>query len=141
MKTRNGFVSNSSSSSFIIAIGKVIDKKKALSFFESCGLDCSYNIKKLSEIRYKFDINDITNNKLIIYGISTNSKVELDLDTDILNENNEILIVGQYHHIDFDESKDDFSLSKYFSISEVKLYNGLNEENGFVNVDKKFGRC
>ena len=70
-------------------------------------------------------------------------KVELDLDSDILNDNNEILIINISQRIHFDELNDDYcdyDLSK-FSISEVKLYNGLNEENGFINVDKKFGRC
>ena len=68
-------------------------------------------------------------------------KVELDLDSDILNDNNEILIVNISQRIHFDELNDDYcdyDLSK-FSISEAKLYNGLNEENGFINVYKKFG--
>jgi hypothetical protein len=38
MKTRNGFVSNSSSSSFIVAVAKVINEKKLKEWLKSLNL-------------------------------------------------------------------------------------------------------
>lgn len=63
MKTRNGFVSNSSSSSFIIGVAKVLDKEKLLNIVKDLD-NCKIFTKKglevyaLSRASYDFSIWD-----------------------------------------------------------------------------------
>ena len=150
MKTRNGFVSNSSSSSFIIAIGKVIDKKKAESFIESCDMknDWSISIDKLSNMVNKTYPATINDEKIVIECFEGSS---VELDRSLLKENDEVLSIyitnnegdagifdgyignGKYGEINYDISLSDLPSR------QVRLYDGLCKENGFDCVDKKYG--
>jgi len=92
MKTRNGFVSNSSSSSFIIAVGKVIDKEKVESFLDSCDMKDSYfiSIEKLSgmtTLAYPTNIND---ERIVIESFEGSS---VELDRSLLKEDDEVLVI------------------------------------------------
>ena len=149
MKTRNGFVSNSSSSSFIIAIGKVIDKEKVESFLDSCGMKDSYfiSIEKLSgmtTLAYPTNIND----ERIAIECFEGSSVELDRS--LLKEDDEVLVIyiannegdcgifsgyvnGEYVEIDYNIDLDDLPGK------QAELYDGLCESNGIIHVDKKYG--
>ena len=150
MKTRNGFVSNSSSSSFIIAIGKVIDKEKLLSFLKNNNISSyEYNICKKTDIfkedtfywlncnsSRNYSCGAINSNKFIVYGVG-NKSVELDLN--VLKEEDEILIISIINRIYFNELLNDYCDYDNFTDLEMNLYNGLNEENGVINVDKNLG--
>jgi len=52
MKHRQGYVSNSSSSSYMIGIGKVVDREKLESFIQSEGISFNdnFNVFKVSDI-------------------------------------------------------------------------------------------
>jgi len=56
MKIRNGFVSNSSSSSFIIGIAKINDLNKLREYMKNKGINADYDLSILSKV-------DILNNK------------------------------------------------------------------------------
>jgi len=69
MKIRNGFVSNSSSSSFIISIGKIVDDNK----FEKY---CKNNDIKLDDDIFKVKLNDIKEDVHGHWNVSYNDKKE-----------------------------------------------------------------
>jgi len=148
MKTRNGFVSNSSSSSFIIAVGKVIDREKALSFFESCDmLEYFWSINKLSDINKQY-LATVNDSEIVVECFEGSS---VKLDRSLLKEDDEVLVIyiannegdggifdgyignGEYGEINYDISLSDLPKR------QVRLYDGLNEENGIIHVDKKYG--
>jgi hypothetical protein len=149
MKTRNGFVSNSSSSSFIIAIGKVIDKEKALSFITSCDiLEYYWSISKLSDIINQKDLATVNDNEIVVESFEGSS---VALNRSSLKEDDEVLVIciannegdsgifdgyignGEYGEINYDIILSDLPKR------QVRLYDGLNEENGIINVNKTYG--
>jgi len=146
MKTRTSLVSNSSSSSFIIAIAKVIDKSKLLTFIESLNIDkYDYEIVKVSDIKDRFIT---TNEKIIVRSFMDN---EVTLNKDLLNDDDEIIGInivnnegdcgmfsgcndqGEYTEINYDIDLEDLPYN------QVALYEGLGESNGVSNVDKMYG--
>jgi len=64
MKIRNGFVSNSSSSSFIIGIGVIKDEEKVKSIMQNVA-DYAYHIETVKKINDKF-LSDHDNEKFTV---------------------------------------------------------------------------
>ena len=66
MKIRNGHVSNSSSSSFIIGIAEITDKKLLKQAFEDAGIDISkyleISIRRSSELTNKSNLSNMFSN-------------------------------------------------------------------------------
>ena len=100
MKTRNGFVSNSSSSSFIIGAAKVLDKNKLLEEVKDLE-DCKILTRKgfeayvLSRETYDFSLWE----NYVVMKAHTNDQEECFVDLDE-NENVEYLVVNIGHNED-----------------------------------------
>jgi hypothetical protein len=152
MKIRNGFVSNSSSSSFIVAIAKVVDEAKVNSWLKSLKINkYDYAIVKVSDVKLAakdcYDSLIKTKNEVIISSFQSDARISLDN----LTESDKILFInvinnegdsgrfsgcdedGEYSDIDYDIDLD------YFEDDQIKLYKGLSENNGLANIDKRYG--
>jgi hypothetical protein len=145
MKIRNGFVSNSSSSSFIIAVAQIINREKVDSWIGSLSLDpCDYTIQKVK------DLNDrcgqiYTNKKGDI--IAHNFQTTVYLSDSLINSEDEILAInivnnewdyGSFSSDYGDEINYDIDLD-FFDDNQTNIYCGLCEENGFGLIDKTYG--
>lgn len=146
MKFRSGFVSNSSSSSFILAIAVVGrragDKDKVHNFIKSLippkGWD---NMVKFETV-----------NDLMEKGIIRGDSAEIDCFTgEIAHVNgiqwdDEILIVditnNEGDSYFWDAQASEYRYGEAWEVLpewQQDLYNGLHPDNGFSKVDKRFG--
>lgn len=169
MKIRRGFVSNSSSSSFIIGLGKVVDFNRFNKFIDSIPNieSMEFRMVSLDDIYSEnfWDIK-IKDNKIMMTSF-TEQSVSIDIEeylkTEYLGQDwakrakialgntggNDIFSWNYSSGGDSDFSiygDDgeyicmDYNISlKFFSENIQKLYNGLNEENGIILVDLAFG--
>lgn len=170
MKIRRGFVSNSSSSSFIIGLAKIVDFEKFNKFTESIKnfshIDC--RVVSLEDI-YAGNRYEITVEKgNLVMESFTGARVMIDIDEYLKTEHlgqdwpqrakialsgmgDKDIVEWQYYP---DEGDGTFSvydddgewLDTNYNISldhfpdyVQNFYNGLNEKNGVVLVDLKYG--
>ena len=147
MKTRTGFVSNSSSSSFILIAAAVKDHEKAKAFLGSV-LDvadnhCDYvKIMKAAEVTHRCGAK-FSNGTMEVENFQTSVHVkglkddDLVLVAEVTNNEGDM---GAFEYddeageIDYDIDLDDLP-SKW----QKELYEGVIEENGFERIDKCFG--
>lgn len=96
-KIRNGFVSNSSSSSFIIGVGKVIDETKILEYLEkNKGLKGDVEIDTVCDLREASNWGPhVTSNNDVLVDSFDYSEVTLNLD----NIGEEEKVVSIYHSV------------------------------------------
>lgn len=166
MKVRSGFVSNSSSSSFMGGIGVVIDFdkfEKWVEKLESIGLDKRYLVLTGLDSDQNFDLS-VDDEHLIVY-LPVNSEPSVYLEkTNIKKINNNKEVVDQakdallerydnnvvFFSIGNDEGDSMFSDGDYdldydidldfFPDEQQKLYNEFgSEESGVSYTDKTFG--
>jgi len=145
MKVRNGFVSNSSSSSFIIAIAQIINREKVNSWISGLSLDSyEYTIQKVKDLNDKYGEIYINNKGDII---AHNFQTTVYLSDCRINSEDEILAInivnnegdcGSFSSDYGDEINYDIDLD-FFDDNQKKIYIGLSEENGFGLVDKTYG--
>lgn len=147
MKIRSGFISNSSSSSFILAAAVIVDYKKAKDFLDSV-LDCeNYNFRSVYIVdlnsNYEKDSYDYTYNNGVMKVENFQSSIYLENLTDekvlvvnILNDEGDYFFEDCDGDIDYDIDIDD--LPTYYDW-EKELYFGINESNGFSKIEKTFG--
>ena len=86
MKTRQGFVSNSSSSSFIIGVGKVQDETKLTQWLKTNGVELNYDVsivsvKDLIEDRV-YSVKTY-NNQVIVESFQDSVSIPLDTDPNV----------------------------------------------------------
>lgn len=167
MKIRIGFVSNSSSSSFMGGIGIIVDFEKFNSWIESL------NGLEKWEKPHIIDITDFKNNYYyieqnrdcykLVMPVNYEPTVELlksDLKKHPINlpdnivakkllENKEVsnivaFVMGndEGDSAFYNENKDylDYDIDlEYFNESQKRVYNEFSEENGLACIDKTFG--
>lgn len=119
MKIRTDFVTNSSSSSFIVCFARVSDREKAQSVIDK------YNLKTYSakEVRDEYGWGDyIGNDFAAVY------------PDDIVKEypNDNFIIIWDSNHAWYDEEEDDYIYNYSFSCNEI--IDELLENDGFSNV-------
>ena len=141
MKIRSGFVSNSSSSSFIVGIAKILDREKFDAWAKSV------NARDLEVLKVK-DLSHWNKNDKIAYNESFRGDrcsillEDLDLEDEVVlldfmgGSDADFTIYdedGDFSDYDYDI---DFS---HFDKAEQDLYDGFSKSNGLAMVQKGYG--
>lgn len=131
MKYRKGFITNSSSSSFIGVFAKIKNINKAKGVIEKYNLQNNVfnkkflNIKDSSDFTYDWCGADLLNGKSI---------EEIKNDSQWSD-----LFIEWYSINDFNDDSDyDCSLND-FCDSELEIYNAISPENGFEIIGEDYG--
>lgn len=161
MKIRSGFVSNSSSASFIMGMGVVMDMVHFKNWIKENGIsDKSYNINNFSNLVNDWDV-DINGNiasmesfngdqiAIDIDGIAADSSLSApEMAKQLLANNGDPVILYFYDSGDepiWDEEQDDYNYDEvdlgWFEDEVAKLYRGLvnNKIPGIVKGQAAFG--
>jgi len=135
MKIRNGFVSNSSSSSFMLGIAIIEDMGKFQKWFSSL------TSKRDTEIILA---STFLKDSSIIQEHNFQSDVNIPLSTikddtllfilNIVNNEGDSAFYDKYgYDLNYDIDLD------FFDPADAEIYNGMIEENGLTQIDKTYG--
>ena len=143
MKIRNGYVSNSSSSSFIIGIAKIIDLEKMRKYLSDMGISSGgYEFTIISkydlEQNKPWDINIRDN----IISLESFNGADVRLDSSDMNGLDVMLIYGFTGHDDSDFMNDDdifYDLDydidlDFFDESEQKIFKMFSDKNSGLDI-------
>jgi hypothetical protein len=138
MKIRNGFVSNSSSSSFIVGVAKINDYNEFEKYLENNNIKLNYEVKvmTLSNIKESNSYDMHVNNDRI-YVDSFQTDVSLNIkdckDEDLFLIVNICNNEGDSYFMTSDDDYDiDYDIDmSFFDIHDSKVYDAFyNEESG-----------
>ena len=136
MKIRNGFVSNSSSSSFIIGLAIIKDRELFDNWVSSNKIN-DIKIIKISELKNDWDIS-ISDNDICLSTFTCSS-----VNTKYDNIDDYVAIVDICNNEgdeSFGEDGDEYDIDESFFIQEQQeILNGFNESNGLTNIDITYG--
>jgi len=146
MKIRNGFVSNSSSSSFIVGVAKINDYNEFTQYIRDNNIKLNYDIKvmTLSDIikENNYDLH-YNNDKIHVESFQTEASLDIKdcKDEDLFlivnicnNEGDSDFMTSDYDDIDYD-----IDIS-FFNNSDKKVYDAFyNNESGLdLNKSKVY---
>ena len=141
MKIRNGFVSNSSSSSFIVGVSKIVDYNKFQERLKEIGISTNYEImvKTVAEVKQNTVYETVYHNGVLTvesFVSGASLYIEKMDDNDLLfivnianNEGDYGFMSSSYGDIDYD-----IDLS-FFPKEQQDLYKMFLLENGGLDVD------
>jgi hypothetical protein len=124
MKTRYGFVSNSSSSSFILGYGLIKDSNKLNDYFETNNIKISYNVnikKQYEPFEYQNE-NELRGGNCTTLNIPEDLYLKGDiLIVNILNDEGDEMFYNEFsEEFDYDKAK------------EISFYN--TEQQALINL-------
>jgi hypothetical protein len=139
MKIRNGFVSNSSSSSFIIGIAKVTDLDKLKKYISDKGIKTDYEFNIIT--KYDLEQNPPWDVKMKSGKIALESFMgdTVSINSDDMNGLDIMLIYDYTGHDDSDfwngdEYDYDIDLSLFYE-NERKIYNMFFDEDSGIDTE------
>lgn len=120
MKIRTDFVTNSSSSSFIVCFAHISDREKAQSVIDKYNLQ-TYSAEEVRE-EYSYWGNYIGNNFAAVYPDNVLKKYP----------NDSFIVIWDSNEAWYDDEEDDYIYDYSFSCNEI--IDELLENDGFSNV-------
>ena len=142
MKVRNGFVSNSSSSSFIVGIAKIKDYDKFQNYLRENSITLGYDVKVITFANMLKDGWDtkIIDDKIIVESFQTDARVSTnDLRGDelffVVNKSNNEGDSAFSNDDGYWELDYDIDLS-FFDSSDRSIYNAFFDEKSGLDLEK-----
>lgn len=142
MKIRSGFVSNSSSSSFIVGIAKINDYNEFTQYIIDNNIKLDYDVKVLTLSSIKESTNydmHFNNNKIYVDSFQTDASLDTKdcKDEDLFlvvnicnNEGDSDFITSDYDDIDYDIDM------SFFNNNDKKVYNAFYSEKSGLDLNK-----
>jgi len=136
MKIRQGFISNSSSSSFIVGVAKIEDKEK----FDIIKNDY-IKVLKVGDIKNNWSVNK-NDRRISVESFQTS----VDIYMEHLTEEDYIAIINISNNEGDDDfyCNDDYDIdydidSDFFDKDQQELFEIFTEKNGLSNIDLTYG--
>jgi hypothetical protein len=166
MKLRNGFVSNSSGSSFMIGLAVVVDRQKFDAWVKRDGIKLDkfdVAVEDFDELVSRgpnSDYPNVQDGKIVleafdevtkvslpfdaIFNVDVNKPVDKEAKRLLAGHEGEIFVVNITNNegdsLFWKEDEYDFYIDvDFFGGWQRKLWDGMTEENGLASVNKAFG--